>query len=153
MLGEQIIRARQAKGWSQAQLAEKLHVVRQTVSKWEQGRSVPDVQALVQLSQVLEVPLEELLGGPEPDRTPSAGETAQIAAQLARISEELAAKNRRNDQMWSWFSGGAHAAWSRICLVGRRLWWAIVLLVLAACVWDLIASFFGWNVGNSYVGM
>ena len=49
-------------GYSQQELASKVNVVRQTVSKWEQGLSVPDADLLVRLSQVLETPVSVLLG-------------------------------------------------------------------------------------------
>ena len=55
MLGENIRALRKARGLSQQELAERLHVVRQTVSKWEQGLSVPDADMLVRLAECLEV--------------------------------------------------------------------------------------------------
>ena len=61
MLNENIKRARKAKGLSQEELAAKLNVVRQTVSKWEKGLSVPDADALIRLAEVLEVSVSELL--------------------------------------------------------------------------------------------
>ncbi len=62
MLNENIRALRKAKGLSQQELAVRLNVVRQTVSKWEQGRSVPDSDLLVSLSEVLEAPVSTLLG-------------------------------------------------------------------------------------------
>ena len=56
MLSENIKAIRKSKGLSQQELAIKLNVVRQTVSKWEQGRSVPDSDLLIALSDVLETP-------------------------------------------------------------------------------------------------
>ena len=58
MLGENIRALRKARGLSQQELAERLHVVRQTVSKWEQGLSVPDADMLVRLAECLEVSVE-----------------------------------------------------------------------------------------------
>ena len=49
MLSENIKSIRKSKGLSQQELAVKLNVVRQTVSKWEQGRSVPDSDMLISL--------------------------------------------------------------------------------------------------------
>lgn len=54
MLGENIKAVRKSKGLSQQELAVKLNVVRQTVSKWEQGLSVPDSDLLIALSEALE---------------------------------------------------------------------------------------------------
>ena len=77
MLGENIKALRKAKGLSQQELAERLHVVRQTVSKWEQGLSVPDADLLVRLAEALEVTVAELLAwkGVEP----TAGEVYRCA--------------------------------------------------------------------------
>ena len=62
MLSENIKIIRKSKGLSQEELAERLNVVRQTVSKWEQGLSVPDADLLVSISEVLGVPVSTLLG-------------------------------------------------------------------------------------------
>ena len=62
MLGEKIKAIRKSKGLSQEELAALLNVVRQTVSKWEQGRSVPDADLLIALSEALQVPVSTLLG-------------------------------------------------------------------------------------------
>lgn len=56
MIGEQIKAARKAKGVSQEELAVRLGVVRQTVSKWENGMSVPDADVLIQIAELLDVP-------------------------------------------------------------------------------------------------
>lgn len=62
MLSENIKAIRKSKGLSQQELAIKLNVVRQTVSKWEQGLSVPDSDLLISLSEALETPVSILLG-------------------------------------------------------------------------------------------
>ena len=62
MLNENIKAIRKSKGLSQQELAVRLNVVRQTVSKWEQGLSVPDSDMLISLSEVLEIPVSTLLG-------------------------------------------------------------------------------------------
>ena len=74
MLNENLKAIRKAKGLSQEELAIKLNVVRQTVSKWEQGRSVPDAELLLSLSEVLETPVSTLLGETvsEPEQEPDA---------------------------------------------------------------------------------
>ena len=96
MLHDNIKRLRQQKGMTQELLAERLHIVRQTVSKWEKGLSVPDSEMLVRLSEVFEVSVSELLGEvsdfvPERDR---------VAEQLALINEQLIIKNRRARRIW-----------------------------------------------------
>ena len=62
MLNENIKRIRKSKGLSQEELAIKLNVVRQTVSKWENGLSVPDSNMLISLSEALDTPVSVLLG-------------------------------------------------------------------------------------------
>lgn len=80
MLSENIKAIRKSKGLSQQELAIKLNVVRQTISKWEQGLSVPDSEMLISLSEVLETPVSKLLG-----ETVAETETDNIKA----ISEKL----------------------------------------------------------------
>ena len=62
MLNENIKMLRKSKGLSQEELAIKLNVVRQTVSKWKQGLSVPDAGMLISISEVFETPVSTLLG-------------------------------------------------------------------------------------------
>lgn len=62
MLSKNIKAIRKSKGLSQEELAVKLNVVRQTVSKWEQGLSVPDSNMLISLSEALDTPVSVLLG-------------------------------------------------------------------------------------------
>ena len=62
MLKENIKAVRKSKALSQEELAIKLNVVRQTISKWEQGLSVPDAEMLITISEVLETPVSTLLG-------------------------------------------------------------------------------------------
>lgn len=91
MFSENLKRARQKKGISQQELASRLHVVRQTVSKWERGLSVPDADLLVRLAEILDIPVSVLLGGtPEPD----APAPDTVAQQLAAINAQLAARSR-----------------------------------------------------------
>lgn len=62
MLGKNIKALRKSKGLSQEELAVKLNVVRQTISKWEQGLSVPDADMLISISEEFETPVNTLLG-------------------------------------------------------------------------------------------
>ena len=80
----------------QEELAVRLNIVRQTVSKWEKGLSVPDADLLVKLADILEVSVAELLGGNIPD----CEDTNELAEQLSRINEQLAIKNRRSRRIW-----------------------------------------------------
>ena len=89
MLSENIRRFRKARSLRQEELAERVHVVRQTVSKWENGLSVPDAEQLRDLAAVLGVSVSALL-----DLTREDSE-ADLAGELARRSEELAELQRR----------------------------------------------------------
>ena len=96
MLGENIKRLRKQKGISQEELAIRLHVVRQTVSKWERDLSVPDAELLQRMADIFEVGTDAILGGTvptEPDRN-------ELAEQLSRINEQLAIRNRRARRIW-----------------------------------------------------
>ena len=89
MLSDNIQTYRKAKGWSQEELAVRLNVVRQTVSKWERNVSVPDAEMLIQLAELLEVPVSTLLDIKETDLRVDA-----LAEELENLNAELAARNR-----------------------------------------------------------
>lgn len=91
MLNENLKTIRKQKGLSQEELAIRLNVVRQTISKWEKGLSVPDSDMLVKMADILEVSVGELLGSKITDEQ----NKDEIAEQLIKINEYLAIKNRR----------------------------------------------------------
>ena len=101
MLSENIKNLRKAKGLSQEELALKLNVVRQTVSKWEQGLSVPDSDMLLALSEALETPVSTLLG--ETLETPEADDLKAISEKLEVINHQLAnrAESKRKALHWA----------------------------------------------------
>lgn len=96
MLSDNIRILRKQKGFTQEELAIRLHVVRQTASKWEKGLSVPDADTLQRLAELLEVEVRQLLGsGADMEKGNS-----EVTEQLARINEQLAIKNRRARRIW-----------------------------------------------------
>ena len=96
MFGENLKTLRKNKGITQEELAVRLNIVRQTISKWEKGQSIPDAEMLVKLADIFEVPVSQLLGSRiEPDAQSDA-----LAEQLARINEQLVIKNRRTKTLW-----------------------------------------------------
>ena len=110
MLQENIKAFRQKKGMTQEELASRLHVVRQTVSKWEKGLSVPDAELLIRLAEVLEVSVAQLLGGEAETATEEKPDA--MIEQLSRINEQLAIKNRRAKRLWkivAWILGAIAA--------------------------------------------
>lgn len=96
MFNENLKIIRKAKGYTQEELAIKIHVVRQTISKWEKGLSVPDADTLSKLADVLEINVSELLGSEIKEEA----NKNEVAEQLEKISEQLAIKNRRHKRIW-----------------------------------------------------
>ena len=117
MFSENLKTLRKQKGFSQEELASRLHVVRQTISKWEKNLSVPDADTLIRLAEILGVSVSELLGSKI--ETENGNVTNDVAEQLSRINEQLAIKNRRS----------------------RRIWKAIAAIAIILVVFFLISGF------------
>lgn len=113
MFSENLKTLRMRKGYTQETLAIKVHVVRQTVSKWEKGLSVPDAVTLQKIAEVLEVSVNELLGA----KVMQQDDVNEVAEQLARINEQLAIKNRRWGRFWK-VIGIILAAWLLLTILG-----------------------------------
>lgn len=96
MLQENIKKFRKERGLTQEELAIRVNVVRQTVSKWEKGQSVPDAELLQKIAEVLEISVSQLLGEEKEMEHRNA-----IAEQLSRINEQLAIRNRRSKRIWT----------------------------------------------------
>ena len=100
MLNENIKAIRKSKGLSQEELAVKLNVVRQTISKWEQGLSVPDSDMLISISKALETPVSVLLG--ETVAESKVDDIKAISEKLEIINLQLAHRKstRRKILLW-----------------------------------------------------
>lgn len=100
MISENIKKYRKAKGMSQEEMAVKLHVVRQTVSKWEQALSVPDAEVLMRMATLLEVPVSTLLGVEIENENMNrlTDELAQLNKQLAEMQCEQAVQKRASEK-------------------------------------------------------
>lgn len=96
MIGENIKAIRKNKGMTQEELAIKLNVARQTISKWEKGLTVPDAEMVQKISEILDVDIKQLLG------TEIHVEKAsnELVEQLSRINEQLAFKNQRSRRIY-----------------------------------------------------
>lgn len=130
MLSENIKAIRKSKGLSQQELAIKLNVVRQTISKWEQGLSVPDSEMLISLSEVLETPVSKLLG-----ETVAETEADNIKA----ISEKLEVINLQLAQRKA--AGRKIVRWLLISLC------AIIVMIFAALIiWS--SPYLGWDYSD-----
>lgn len=130
MLSENIKTLRKAKGLSQEELAVKLNVVRQTISKWEQGLSVPDSELLIALSEALETPVGTLLG--EAVAEPEADDLKAIAQKLEVINLQLSKRqqSRRRTAHYLFIAVG-------------------IIIILAAVVLICLNSpYLGWNYSD-----
>lgn len=88
-LAEKIIRHRKEKGWSQEAFAEKLHVSRQAVSRWENGTALPDAQNILQISKLFHVTADYLLNEDyESDRDIPAVQIAEREAESLYIKKK-----------------------------------------------------------------
>ena len=130
MLSENIKTARKSKGLSQEELAVKLNVVRQTISKWEQGLSVPDSDMLISLSEALETPVSVLLG--EFAVRAEADDLKAIAEKLEIINLQLARQKaaRRKTLRWLLIA---------LCAV---------TVIIAAALVLLNSPYLGWNYSD-----
>lgn len=102
MLADNLKNQRKVKGLSQEELAIKVGVVRQTISKWEKGLSVPDSEMLIEIAEALDISVNVLLG-----ETVLAEETQKensdlkaISSKLEVLNEQLAKKQERNRKVW-----------------------------------------------------
>lgn len=98
MLNENLKNMRKAKGLSQEELAAKLNVVRQTISKWEKGTSVPDSGMLIKIAEELDTSVNVLLGETvTPDET---AEIRVIAAKLEILNEQFSMRTEQRRRAW-----------------------------------------------------
>ena len=130
MLSENIKTIRKAKGLSQEELAVKLNVVRQTISKWEQGLSVPDSELLLALSEALETPVSTLLG--ETVAEPEADDLKAISRKLEVINLQLSKRQQSQRKTAHWL----------FILI------AVVIVLITALLFILNSPYLGWNYND-----
>ena len=130
MLNENIKAIRKSKGLSQEELAVKLNVVRQTLSKWERGLSVPDSDMLICISEVLETPVSTLLG--ETVIESKADDLKVISEKLEIINLQLA---KRNNMIRKTF----HCLFISLC---------VVIVAIYAVLIILNSPYLGWNYND-----
>lgn len=131
MLNENIKVIRKSNGLSQEELAIKLNVVRQTISKWEKGLSVPDADMLISISEVLETPVSTLLG--ETIMESKADGLKAISEKLEVINLQLAKRKTTRRKV-------LHVAFIVLC----------AMLVIAFAVLNVLNSpYLGWNYSAS----
>ncbi|MFI3238223.1 MAG: helix-turn-helix transcriptional regulator [Lachnospiraceae bacterium] len=127
MLNENIKAVRRSKGLSQEELAVKLNVVRQTISKWEKGLSVPDSEMLVAISDVFEIPVSTLLG--ETIVTEREDELKIISEKLEIINLQLSQSIRKKRK-------AVCGALISICLVIVTIFIVLLLAKSPYLAWD-----------------
>ncbi|NLY82932.1 MAG: helix-turn-helix transcriptional regulator [Clostridiales bacterium] len=130
MLNENIKNLRKSKGLSQEELAIKLNVVRQTVSKWENGLSVPDSSTLISLADELDTTVSELLG--EPVTEPTTDDLKAISEKLEVINLQLAKRSSAKVKAIRWIL-------ISIC--------ALIVMAFAAFV-VINGSYLDWNYND-----
>lgn len=130
MLNENIKTIRKSKGLSQEELAIKLNVVRQTISKWEQGLSVPDADMLISISQALETPVSKLLG--ENVIASEADDLKAISAKLEVINLQLAQRKITRKRI-------LHLCFILLC---------IAIVAIFAVLFALESPYLGWDYGD-----
>ena len=130
MLNENIKTIRKSKGLSQEELAVKLNVVRQTISKWEQGLSVPDSDMLISISEALDTPVSTLLG--ETVNEPKADDLKAISEKLEIINLQLAQRKTARRKMLHWLC-------ISVC--------AVIVLIFAVLA-TLNSPYMGWDYSD-----
>ncbi|MDY2657368.1 MAG: helix-turn-helix domain-containing protein [Candidatus Limiplasma sp.] len=130
MLNENIRSIRKSKGLSQEELAIKLNVVRQTISKWEKGLSVPDADMLISLSEALETPVSTLLG--ERPAEEKIDDLKVISEKLEVINIQLARRKTTRRRILHWI-------FIALCVV---IGMSFALLNI------LNSPYLGWNYSN-----
>ena len=130
MLNENIKRIRKSKGLSQEELAIKLNVVRQTVSKWENGLSVPDSSMLIILANELDTTVSELLG--EPVAEPTTDDLKILSEKLEVINLQLAKRSITKVKTIRWI------------LISLCAVIAIIFITLAS----MNSSYLDWNYND-----
>ena len=127
MLNDNIKAIRKSKGLSQEELAVKLNVVRQTISKWENGLSVPDSDMLISISEALETPVSVLLG--ESVAEPKADDLKAVCEKLEIINLQLAQRKTARRKILHWL-------FLSLC---------VVLAVIFAILSAFESPYLGWN--------
>ena len=130
MLNENIKAIRKSKGLSQEELAIKLNVVRQTISKWEQGLSVPDSDMLISISEVLETPVSTLLG--ETVIETKVEDLKAISEKLEIINLQLAQRKTTRRKTFYWL----------LILL------CAVIVTISAVLIVLNSPYLGWDYSN-----
>ena len=130
MLKENLKTLRKNKGLSQEELSVKLNVVRQTISKWEQGLSVPDAEMLISISKEFDTTVSELLG--ENISEQNENSLKEIAEKLEVINLQLVQRKEHKRKVWHWI-------FISLC---------IIILFIFICLASLGNSYMEWDYND-----
>ena len=130
MLNENIKSLRKAKGLSQEELAIKLNVVRQTLSKWETGLSVPDCDMLIKLAEELDTTVSVLLG--ENVEVKEKNELEAIAQKLETINMQLSRQRQSGREI----------------IQGLLVFTMLACIIILTILFVLNSSYLNWDFGN-----
>ena len=130
MLKENIKKIRKSKGLSQQELAIKLNVVRQTISKWEQGLSVPDSEMLISISKVLETSVSNLLGENIPES--KVDDLKTISEKLEIINLQLLQRKNTRRKIIHWIL-------ISLCTI---------IIIIFSSLFLLNSFYLNWNYNN-----
>lgn len=127
MLKDNLKLARKAKGLSQEELAIKLNVVRQTISKWEQGLSVPDAEMLISISEVFDTPVSTFLG--ENFSESKEDDLKVISEKLEIINLQLSQRKKEKRKIIHW-------TLISLCIIIIIMFLSLILLNSPYFNWD-----------------
>lgn len=130
VLKSNIKSARERKGLSQEELAASLHVVRQTVSKWERGLSVPDAEMLISIAKILETSVDTLLGENTPE--PEADDIRMLSEKVAALNAQLLQKRAQKRKVLHWLL-------ISLC---------VLIIIIFVGLFLLKSPYLGWDYGN-----
>lgn len=135
MLSENLKLIRKSKGLSQEELAIRLNVVRQTVSKWENGLSVPDADMLIYIADVLETPVSTLLG--ESVKESNADDLKVISQKLETINLQLAQRKITRQRI----------------IHGLFIFLLVIIVIIFALLAVLNSPYLIWNYSNPEIAV
>lgn len=132
MFSENLKTLRKSKGMSQEVLAQQLNVVRQTISKWEKGLSVPDADMLMKIAELFEVSESDLLGSKiDPDINQD-----EVVVQLALLNEQIAIERKHRKTVFKWLKIIVIAFLIISCLSGVAAYFSGLTTITLDCTLD-----------------
>ena len=110
---EKLLTLRKAKGMTQEQLAEKLDVSRQSISKWESGQAVPELEKIVALSTIFDVTTDYLLKSSEID------DLSVKTEMLEKQQQQMLIREQQQHQIWACilYSIAVYLVFFAVCFV------------------------------------